>query len=371
MKRLGGRRPANPDRRFMRSSSIGRICLLVVGVWTAVAILFAGQEYAAGRSTGRAPSWWTIFGQTGTFDVVWAILTFGLIAAVVRYPPGRGRTLWFIVGHLPLGLVAAVLQLAVYRALLAEIGHGPAPPLLAMIAAGWHINLLIYWIIVGVTVGVLTQNRLAERELAALRLEKSLGDTRSAALRAQLQPHFLFNTLNAISALIRDEPRTAERMIARLGDLLRLSLDRGGAVEVSLAEDLAATETYLEIEKLRMGDRLRVERAVAPETLEARVPDLLLQPLIENAVRHGLSPMAAGGTIHLSTWRVADRLIIEVADDGRGLPAESGAEGIGLANTRERIAHFSQGAPGCGVTLAAWPGGGCSVTLRLPWRAAE
>lgn len=347
--------------------AIRRTVLLVVIIWVCVAMLFTAQEYLASRSAGVVVSWWEIFAKTGAFDAIWAAFTLGVIAFVVRYPPGSGRTMVFLLMHLPLSLVVAVLQLGIYRTVLEGLRGASVPPLFVMLAAGWHINLLIYWIVAGVTVGVLIRSRLADREIASLQLEKSLSAARSAALRAQLQPHFLFNTLNAISALVRDEPRTAERIIARLGDLLRVLLDRHGVADVSFAEDLNATAIYLEIEKLRMGDRLSIMQTIASDALGARVPDLLLQPLVENAIRHGLSPLARGGEIRISASRQDDKLIIEVADNGGGFAADQGHEGIGLANTRERIAHFSGGVSGCGVNVATSDNGSI-VTLRLPWR---
>src|SRR6185369_4509061 len=179
-----------------------------------------------------------------------------------------------------------------------------------------------------------------EREIHAAALEAQLAQAQLQTLKMQLQPHFLFNTLNSISALNHEDPRAANRMIARLSELLRLTLENDGAQEVSLHQELDFLKRYLEIQQVRFGDRLKVHFDVAPETMDARVPNLLLQPLVENAIQHGLAPFSAPGEIHIHASRENGLLCLRIADSGPGLPAStpSGApDGIGLANTRARL----------------------------------
>ena len=204
-----------------------------------------------------------------------------------------------------------------------------------------------------------------------LQAETAVRDARLAALRSQLNPHFLFNSLNAVSTLVLDgQSDAATRMLAQVADLLRSSLDGGGASEVPLAQEIALTEQYVAIERTRLGPRLRVELAVAPETLDALVPNMLLQPLVENAVRHGVVPQIEGGTVTIVTTREGDRLHITIRNSGPPHPPREDptASGIGLRNTAERLATLYGREHELSVV---WPApGGCEVGLELPFRKA-
>ena len=205
----------------------------------------------------------------------------------------------------------------------------------------------------------------AERERAA-RAEALAHEARLQALRFQLQPHFLFNTLNAISTLVVEQ-RTdeASRMLARLSQFLRLTLDEHGTRQVTLDEELELVGRYLEIEQVRFADRLRVCYAVAADARAALVPALLLQPLVENAVRYAVAPREEGGTLAIEARRDGDRLLVSVADDGPGLPAGAAPRGIGLRNVRERLEQLYGDAHQ--LRLAEAAGGGLQVTIALPF----
>ena len=214
----------------------------------------------------------------------------------------------------------------------------------------------------------LQQSRLREAEAARFAREAQL-----RALQYQLQPHFLFNTLNSISSLVADgRGADATRMLARLGDLLRDSLERSDAREVTLAEELATTGHYLDIEKARLGRRLRVDTRIGPGVLQALVPPLLLQPLVENAIRHGIAPRLDGGLLALHVEGVEGQLRIELRNDG--VPAAEAERGqragaIGLANVRQRLETLYAGEHAFEWDLAN--DGGCRVTIRLPLRLAQ
>ena len=179
----------------------------------------------------------------------------------------------------------------------------------------------------------------------------------------QLQPHFLFNTLHAISALMYRDPEGADRMIARLSDFLRLTLDSTGVQRVTLKREMEYLDKYLEIEQVRFGERLKVHHDIAPDTLDLLVPNLVLQPLVENSVRHGIAPRASGGRIDIDARREGETLFISVSDDGAG---SSGAiqEGVGLTNTRARLAQMYGGAARLDLTPAN--GSGFSSRLSIP-----
>lgn len=208
-----------------------------------------------------------------------------------------------------------------------------------------------------------------EREVEAARLEQELSQARLERLEAQLQPHFLFNTLNVISSLMYHDPARADRMLGRLSDLLRLTFERSPDPEVALADELEWLGWYLQIMQLRFGDRLTFRQEIAPDTLDLAVPRLVLQPLVENALKHGAGRHAGLATVVVSARRAGDSLVLAIEDDGPGLPDASGAigNGVGLANTRERLQTLY--GPAGALTLSNRPEGGLSVRILIPARA--
>ena len=203
---------------------------------------------------------------------------------------------------------------------------------------------LVYWLIFGAWQIYQYYERYLSGPLRMERMERQFSEARLNALRMQLDPHFLFNALNTISSQVEPDPKLARRMIEHLGDLLRLSLESKDRQEVPLAEEMAFLEHYLAIQKIRFGDYLKIEMRIAPEVKYASVPCLFVQPLVENAIRHGLSQRSSGGSVIISAERVENRLEIRVQDDGVGLPPgwqlETSA-GLGLSVTRERIDSIS------------------------------
>src|SRR5262249_14501171 len=228
-------------------------------------------------------------------------------------------------------------------------------------------NIFFYWAILAVAHVLNYYRQLRQRELLSSQLEAKLAQTQLQVLKMQLHPHFLFNTLNAISALIHSDVELADRMIARLGDLLRTTLENANQQEVPLRQELDFIQPYLEIEKARLGPRLTVDIQIDPEILDAKVPNLILQPLIENAIRHGIGPRTAPGRIEIHAGRDNGFLRLAVKDTGPGLQAPPGAlRGIGLANTRARLEHL-YGA-NQQLQLTNVPGGGLQVSLTFPFQ---
>ena len=211
-----------------------------------------------------------------------------------------------------------------------------------------------------------------ERE-RSLQAEAEARDARLKALRSQLNPHFLFNSLNAVSTLVLDgNASAATRMLAQIGELLRTSLDSEAMAETALSQEIAFTEQYFAIEQTRLGERLRIEMAIAPDTLDALVPSMLLQPLVENAVRHGIAPLVEGGTIRIHSELKGARVQISVQNSGapraRTEAMKQPAHGIGLKNTAERLRTLYAGDYAFALQ---WPeAGGCQVTVELPFRRA-
>jgi two-component system, LytTR family, sensor kinase len=224
-------------------------------------------------------------------------------------------------------------------------------------------TLMVYSTIVGLSYALAYYRESQARAVKEAQLETRLAEARLRTLEAELHPHFLFNTLHAISTLVHTNPDAADRMISRLSDLLRLTFDRSGAVRVSLQEELEFLQKYLEIEQTRFHDRLTVRFDIEPETLDAEVPRLILQPIVENAIKHGVSPKPGSGLVQIAARRRSDRLWIEISDNGVGLSVGARAQlrsGVGLTNTRDRLEcmygadhriEFSEGAKGLAVRL--------------------
>lgn len=336
-------------------------------IWLVIALITSVQGYVAGLAAGSPQPWLPAFGNGIAWYSAWAVLT-PLVVAVARRLADERRIARLVVIHLAAGVCVAVLHSTLYASLNAMVyGKATWAPwsselLLLKLTGSVHVQLMIYAIIVGIVLGARAYRALRDREVAAARLETRLAEAETAALRAQLQPHFLFNTLNAISALVPDDPVSAQRLIARLGDLLRLSIDQRRSQRGALADELEFTDTYLAIEEARLGPRLRVVRRIASEALAVPVPSLLLQPLVENAVRHGVAPLVAGGTLTIEADLREGRLRLMVADDGRG--AAEIVEGVGLGNARLRLHQLYGDRQSLEIETA--PDAGFRVTVMVP-----
>ncbi len=348
--------------RAFRSSAI-RILL----AWLAVAVFFSLENVLSGAARHHAFSWqWDIFHEF-IYWLMWAAATPLILAAGRRWPPfaGSARMVW---PHLAvMALIAPAQITSTYTAhylILSAAGVAPTSSLGAWLSGlfggivwGTFSGFLCYWLIIG------AQSALRYQRLTA-ELEQSLTATKLEALRLQLQPHFLFNTLNAITAYIGADPDTAHRMVLRLGELLRSTLDVGTAQQVPLKRELQLLAPYLEIQQTRFGDRLRIDIDVEAGARNVRVPPLLLQPIVENAIEHGITRRAGDGRIVLSARINNGRLRLEITDDGPG--PGGGDDGVGLANTRERLARL-YGAEQS-FELASAGASGTRVTIDLPSR---
>lgn len=344
--------------------------LLAFFAWSILGCLFALPSISARGNwrmylTMSLAQWWS-----------WGVVAPFILAADRRLPFTDKQLAQRFLVQLILSALFTAAYVYVFALLRAVLGVGPWNALLnTKILAGalqgmflW--SWLVYWLILGSAQAYRYYERYLSSELRAERLERSFSEARLNALRMQLDPHFLFNALNTISSQVERDPKLARGMIEHLGDLLRLSLDSKDRPEIPLAEEIGFLDHYLAIQKIRFGDNLKIDIQIQPEVKYATVPCLLVQPLVENAIRHGISKRAAGGRVTLTAQRVGKDLEICVTDDGVGLPPEWSMEtaaGVGLSVTRERIAslhpngssHFS---------VERREAGGTEVRIALPLR---
>jgi hypothetical protein len=346
------------------------VCLLFAVIETMQAVLRGAQD-------GQPVDFWKALAGSLAPWAVMALLVPGVLALARRFPLAGGRARNVAV-HVAAAAAFPVLHL-LGTALVARLmrGGGRMPIAAAvgnMLAVYYAMEVLNYALIVGGWYALDFYRKFRAGELEAARigtrtaqLEAGLSQARLQALSAQLQPHFLFNTLNSIAVLARQGRRgETVRMVTRLADLLRASV-RQTAACVPLSEEIAFVRRYLGIEKVRFQDRLSVRWKVQPECLDAEVPVLLLQPLVENAIRHGIAQQTGPGRIGIRASRQGESLVVEVTDNGPGLVGGVSAirEGVGLRNTRERLEQMY--GEECPLRVGEAPGGGFRVTVRLPF----
>jgi len=344
---------------------------LAFGFWTLLALSYALSGGLSAISEGDPPNWLRALAWNLANFWLWMALV-PLVGWLGRRGAGAG---WrrFVAVHVPASLAVALAQMLAHLLLfwvLCGPGRMPVHTLGAYLrmelAYSYHLAVLTYWLVLVVLRGLDSRRRLRDERLRSAQLEGQLAQAQLQALRMQLQPHFLFNTLNAISALALANPLQARQMIARLSDLLRLTLEEHHAVEVPLSREIEYLRCYLEIQQVRFQDRLSTQLDVDADTLHAAVPSMILQPLVENALRHGLLAKPEAGRLHVVSRRDGDALHLRIDDDGLGLPADGPAEGLGLGNTRARLRVLFGAA--ASLVLERKAGGGTRVELRLPFR---
>lgn len=356
------------DRRWLRA-------FFIIGIWTLFGVFLASQSTLAFRGRERAFSWQRILLVEMGFAYIWAVLTPPVLWLARRFPIERGRLSRDLMVH---ALASIVLGFATraFRDLMfiyfvvGYDGTMPISKLLFNTYLFFDYGMLLYWLMLLVSYATNYYRRYRIGEIRATRLEAQLAQAQLQALKMQLQPHFLFNTLHSISALVHKDANAADKMIARLGDFLRLTLDSGGVQVVSLQQELEFLRCYLDIERIRFRDRLSVHINVDPQTLGARLPNLILQPIVENAIRHGIAPRTDAGQIEIAAHRFNGSLQVQIIDNGPGLAANGNTgrilkEGVGLANTQARLQQLYGKASR--LDLANTAKGGLSVTLEIPF----
>ncbi|HXG65679.1 MAG TPA: histidine kinase, partial [Blastocatellia bacterium] len=341
--------------------------------WTLFGVFLASQAYIAYNRREFILPWYKALFVSMTYAYTWAGLTPLILWLSRRFriePPHLARNI--SVHLLASAVIAFTTRLQHDLLLRYALGYFNEPIrwewMLKQIYLIFDYGMMTYGLILIVNYAMEYHRRYREGELRATRLEARLAQAQLQALKMQLHPHFLFNTLNSISALLHKNINAADTMIARLGDFLRLTLENSGAQEVSLREEIDFLKCYLEIERIRFQDRLTVSLDIEPATLDARLPNLILQPIVENAIRHGIAPRSGPGFIGITARHQDGLLQVQVRDNGPGLPPSGriSREGVGLANTQERLRQL-YGAS-YRLDLENAPQGGLMVTLEIPYK---
>lgn len=349
-----------------------RLMLVSLLAWTAVGVIFAVPRFAS--TTG----WWFVLRASLAEWWAWGLLVPVIIAVDRRLPIAANNLRTRLAIHIAIGMPTTLVYCYIAALLRAAMGVLAWPdatglgPLDETLKGGFLWSLLVYLLVVGSWQAVQYSQHYLASQLRLERMERNFSEARLNVLRMQLDPHFLFNALNTISSLVVSQPKLARGMIEQLGDLLRLSLESGRRQQVRLSEELEFLGHYLAIQKMRFGDSLHVVVDVPATARDLMVPGLILQPLVENAIRHGLSPRPGGGTVWVQATVDASMLCITVEDDGVGL-GDSWTDdhvGLGLSVTRERIAmlHPAQDA---GLQIGPREGGGTRVRVSVPIQTAQ
>ena len=377
--------------RLRAGLAIWKLWALNFGVWTFVAMAYSVTIYQLYRSTGIAMTFRSCLGLQSSQVLGYALMTPFIFSLANRYRSRRmswaARSIWLLLGGLSFAVghtvVRGITTYAVWDRKLKTWTSAVWDPQAHTFHIQWSVFrdlfltnvvddvIFVYIPILLLAYTIAYYRQYRDRELQTSRLQAQLEKARLQALKSQLQPHFLFNTLNSISALMLTDVAAADRMITLLGDLLRISLETASTQMTTLSRELEFLTCYIEIEKVRFEERLTVNFDVANETLEASVPHLLLQPLVDNAIKHGISRLAAGGKILISAIRDHAELHLEVSDNGPGLrnPHQSSSPlGVGLRITRERLetiyGHDQS------LELFSLPEGGFTARISIPLRGS-
>jgi glucose-6-phosphate-specific signal transduction histidine kinase len=346
--------PAQPARAPARWP---RLLLGVSAFWLVQGLIgiHSFHDLGVGLAHGTAMS--------VTSALLWIPLTWWALVSSDRFPVEPGRLHNLLVHALSSAGVCLFRAGAVVLLNPWVRWEARLPGFAELMVTSFHKNFFFYVVLVAAAHAFHYQRRSRERAALAAQLEAALARARLSALQSQLHPHFLFNALQSITELLHHDVQRADRMLVSLSRLLRQLLETDSRHEVELETELRTLQPYVELQQLRFGERLRVDIDVAPEALPLRVPHLILQPLVENAIRHGLAPRAERGSVWIRARRSGALLELQVADDGVGLPAQL-REGLGLRNTRERLQQLYGNA--YRFQLRGSQGAGCEATLHLP-----
>ena len=365
----------------MTHTSSIRKWVAIVAVWAMLGVIYAAPIYFEMRAEGMGHAAWRVFSWGILTWLAWAPLTPAIVWLARRFSLVEDSWKRNLIIHLPAFVLISALHSAAATAITLTVkpfdnlGESPAafwPRFLSRLKSWLGPDLLVFGAVVGICYAFDYYRKYREREFLASRLEAQLAQAQLDSLRMQLHPHFLFNTLNSIVGLVRDNKNSAAvNMLVGLSDLLRHTLEHSSRHEVELREELNFIKLYLKIQEMRFSDRLRIEFDIDPATTRALVPNLILQPLTENALRHGIGRSAASGMVGISSAITDGHLRLTVYDNGAGLPDDwqmKGSTGIGLANTAARLQQLYD--DNHQFDIRNRDGGGVEVVILMPMRTA-
>ena len=334
---------ANPPGFSNTSGKTFRKRLLIFAAWASVVLLFACQWYAYDAAHGFADPF--VF-YLGWSCYLWGVLTPFAVWLAWRHPISSGTWMHAIAFHLAISVLFTTVQLSI-EAWIAVLRAGGSWPLFAAVrhylTQHGQVGLMTYWLVLVATHFYRVYDQARTRQLRAAQLEARLAEVQIENLRAQLHPHFLFNTLQAAATLIHEDPGGAEDILLRLSDLLHISLDEMRTQEIRVEREIEFLEHYIAIQQRRFGDRLRFELQIDPNVVDCAVPTLVLQPLVENAIRHGIAKSREKDVVTVRVFRDGKHLRLEVANMASTLddaPERLLPRGVGLSNTQGRLAQL-------------------------------
>ncbi|MBI4905867.1 MAG: histidine kinase [Acidobacteria bacterium] len=345
---------------------------VIFGVWALYGLNSAIHTHYQTMLAGRPIYWGRAFFGEFSFCMIWALVTPLILWLRKRWPIARPHLLRSIVYH----FFAAALCIIFTKIAWDILYRWPSgwvktgftwKKVTLSVGQIWDSGILLYAMVLLAGYAVEYYNNFRQEQLTSARLRAQIAEAQLRALRMQIHPHFLFNTLHTISALVQEDPHAAERTIARLSDLLRITLDKRDDAEVPLSRELQFLDLYLEIEQTRYEDRLAVRREIAPDAGDALVPNFVLQPLVENAIRHGIAKISRSGMLTIGAQRSDNELVLSVRNTGPGLD-EPVHDGIGLASTRSRLQVLY--GDNQRLELREVEGGGVEARIVLPFRLA-
>jgi two-component system, LytTR family, sensor kinase len=345
-------------------------------VWTGIGLIDACETVFPMRAQGMHHAWVSLFATRVLVWLPWALATPLVVRIGRHYPPGRasGLPTWalHVTAALTLGIVSAAWNAALDMLLNPWLDDPPPDHFATLLLTrffywGLLTSLVLYAVVLAIDFALQSRQRMAQQQTEAARLSEQLSRAQLEALRRQIEPHFVFNALNAIAALVRDNRNDAAvDMIVALSEFLRHAAEESNRPQVPLAQEVEHLCRYLEIQKARFADRLQVTLDIPPELLSAQVPSLILQPLVENAIKHGISKRAQGGQIQVAATHAHGVLSLHVGNDGPSLPAdfETNRTGIGIVNLRNRLQILY--GTGFELALRNQAAGGVQVSISLP-----
>ena len=364
----------NPDNRRESIGTDNRLRTIVIcaAMYVALAVLFGLQRFVAERTSGGNPVWRDVMLGAAVTWLSWGALTPLIVVIGRRLPLSLDRP-WVLAAHLPVGLSVVVLHALIVATVVPQFYWRPdiAPSrdmFRGRLSSALAFDMIVYFLILAVVYLVRYTRESRERRIAAAELEATLARTQLHALQTQLQPHFLFNTLNSIVALVHEDPTKATLMIRRLSDLLRYSLSTSETPEVPLGEEVHSAKVYLEIQRIRFEERLDFAFDVAEDTVDALVPGFLLQPLVENAVKFSLADGRRAARVTVGALREDGRLRVSILDNGPGIRPEEMAlsAGVGVRTTRARLLQLYGDSQS--IEFATVADGGARVSISIPLR---